>query len=57
LARFELAEHCLEGDVAAMALLYPGGISWEELAKMKESGPLIGRRGLRMLTGRDGPPN
>ena len=40
----------------SVALLYPGGLSLEELAKMRESGPFIGRRGLRMLTGRDEQP-
>jgi hypothetical protein len=37
----------------SMALLYPGGLTYEELAKMREEGPYISRRGLRMLTGRD----
>lgn len=48
-----IIDFAIEVSKISMALLDPGGISWEELARMKEKGPFISRRGLRMLTASD----
>ena len=38
----------------SMALHHPGGLTWEELAKMKEEeGSYISRSALKMMTGKD----
>ena len=37
----------------SVALLYPGGISREDIAKQRESGPFVSRGAIRMLAGGD----